>query len=116
MSFDVGPMSAKIQQYAAEMRAKAEVGLELAGHELVGRAAAIAPLEEGALSQSGRVERAGLMVGVGFGTGPSAAYATKQHEDLTLRHINGRQAKYLEQPLSEFGPDLIKIVGLAVKE
>lgn len=36
--------------------------------------------------------------------GFSAKHATRIHEDLEMRHPNGGQAKYLEQPMREMSP------------
>jgi hypothetical protein len=110
-------MEAKLEAVFAGMRERSVVGLTLAAEELKGRAANLAPLDEGELSKSGRVEvdaETGT-AGVGFGTGPSAAYAIVQHEDMTYRHLKGRQSHYLSEPLESFGPDLIKIVGAEVE-
>ena len=43
---------------------------------------------------------------VGFDT----EYAVRIHEDLSLNHPNGGQAKYLEQPAREFRREMMEIV------
>lgn len=42
-------------------------------------------------------------------------YAWIVHEDLTMRHPNGGQAKYLEQPYREHKAELLKIVADSMK-
>lgn len=42
-------------------------------------------------------------------------YARRQHEDLTLRHPNGREAKYLENALNRNRDRLIRYVRAAVQ-
>lgn len=73
-------------------------GLEVAGEHLLQVSSSLAPHEEGDLERSGEVT-----IDPGSGTvavSYDRPYAVKQHEDLTLRHDDGRQAKYLEQPMS----------------
>jgi hypothetical protein len=54
------------------------------------------PLDEGTLERSGvaSVDPLALTASVSYDT----PYAVRQHEDMTLRHPNGRQPKYLEEP------------------
>lgn len=52
----------------------------------------IAPIDEGTLINSGSVSVEEDTVAVGYDT----PYAIRQHEDMTLNHKNGRQAKFLE--------------------
>lgn len=42
-------------------------------------------------------------------------YALRQHEELSYRHKEGRQAKYLESPLKEFVREFAKNIADAVK-
>ncbi len=55
------------------------------------------PIEEGTLERSGTtsVDEGNLTAAVSYDT----PYAVKQHEDLSLRHDDGRKAKYLEDPI-----------------
>lgn len=63
------------------------------------------PLETGELMRSGRVIKARgtykLTARIRYGGGTVAAYAVRQHEDLTLKHPNGREAKFLERAAQE---------------
>ena len=91
---------------------------------LLGKSMRIAPIDEGIMvgSASAKVNQVEVAKG-GTGSVPASSggrptskpgrvvigeviyntpYAAKQHEDLTLKHLPGRQAKYLEQPLKEF--------------
>jgi len=91
--------------------------------DLLGKSMRIAPIDEGTMigSASARVNQVEVARGSTGGTPavtggrPSAkpgqvvvgevsyntVYAARQHEDLTFRHLPGKQAKYLEQPLKE---------------
>jgi hypothetical protein len=44
-----------------------------------------------------------------------APYARIQHEDMTLNHPNGGQAKYLEQPARQLAPEMAAIVRRSVE-
>lgn len=74
-------------------------GTVLAGEFLLGESNAIVPHEEGDLERSGEVtsdETTGT-VAVSY----DRPYAVRQHEELTWRHDDGRQAKYLETPMHD---------------
>lgn len=72
-------------------------GLKLAGEHLLQVSSGLVPHEEGDLERSGDVDKDENRGAVSvFYDRP---YAERQHEDLTLRHDQGRQAKYLEQPM-----------------
>jgi|SRR5581483_8221599 len=67
------------------------------------------PVDTGVLRASGTVlppEQRGdkIEVEAGFG-GAAAAYAIRQHEDMSLNHATG-QAKFLEQPFLERAPKI----------
>jgi len=91
--------------------------------DLLGKSMRIAPIDEGTMigSASARVNQVEVARGSNGGTPASTGgrlsakpgqaitgevsyntrYAARQHEDLTFRHLPGKQAKYLEQPLKE---------------
>jgi hypothetical protein len=79
------------------------------------------PVDKGILRGSGYVEPPvidGLDVSVTLGYGgPAGAYALKQHEDETLNHPRGGQAKYLSDPVQEtaatLGEDLADGIAAA---
>lgn len=62
----------------------------------------LVPVDEGILRASQDVKPKGMFtnrpnVTISYG-GPSAPYALVQHEDTSLKHPGGGQAKYLEEP------------------
>lgn len=91
--------------------------------DLLGKSMRIAPIDEGTMigSASARVNQVEVARGSEGGTPTTTGgkpdakpghvvvgevsyntrYAARQHEDLTFRHLPGKQAKYLEQPLKE---------------
>jgi hypothetical protein len=77
------------------------------------------PVRDGILRDSGYVQPPTLdggevAVELGYG-GAAKAYALKQHEDLSLNHPNGGQAKYLERPLLEEAPSMIATIAGDIK-
>ncbi|TDC42091.1 minor capsid protein [Micromonospora sp. KC213] len=83
----------------ALLQAASFEGAELAAEHLLGESNLLVPHEEGDLERSGEVtsdESTGEVV-VSY----DRPYAVKQHEDLTLRHDEGREAKYLEKPMND---------------
>jgi hypothetical protein len=86
----------------AKEKAGVVSGLTKAAEHLLGESRAIVPIEEATLERSGvaSVDRSTMTAAVSYDT----PYAVRQHEELTYRHDEGRQAKYLEQPaLTERG-------------
>ncbi len=84
--------------------------LNVAAEYLLSRSVPRAPLRDGPLRASGAVEEASpddLEAYVTYDT----PYAVKQHEDLDLSHPLDGEAKYLERPLVEDSPVLVKIMG-----
>lgn len=105
---DVSSVMRGLDLLDAEVRRRAVRALRSAGEYLLGEAVAIVPLDTGALSNSGKVtvDAQKLTVTVSFDT----PYAEQQHEDLTLHHPGGREAKYLEGPLTRGRADIIKVI------
>lgn len=97
--FDPKPLMDRVEKALKAKRQAAERALADEAELILGEAIRIVPIEEGVLQDSGRTAVSGLTAAIGFGAGAAAPYAVRQHEDTTLRHDAGRQAKYLEQPL-----------------
>jgi hypothetical protein len=74
----------------------------------------IVPVATGTLRRSGVLDapkQSGKSITVEMGYGGAAnAYALKQHEDLSLRHKEGKSAKYLEKPLMERAKNLREVL------
>lgn len=88
-------------------------GLVLSTEHLLQVARTKVPHDEGTLERSGQadVDKASLTGAVSFDT----PYAVRQHEDMTLRHEGGRQAKYLETTLAEEQGTVLRIIGAAME-
>lgn len=82
----------------------------LAGEHVLTESRRLVPHEEGTLERSGKVdtERQGdvSVAAISYDT----PYAVRQHEEMDYRHDEGRQAKYLEQPL-ESEQDTVRAIG-----
>jgi hypothetical protein len=93
-------------------RRLASQGLERALEHTLGKAKAIVPLEEGTLERSGRVNMIGELQGqITFDT----VYAVRQHEELTWKHLPGRQAKYLEQPMNNERQVMLELMAVPLR-
>lgn len=101
-------------QVAAVLADATMAGLELAGEHLLQVSSSLAPHEEGDLERSGEVSRDDSLqaVAVSF----DRPYAVVQHEDLTLRHDEGRQAKYLEEPMSTERDVMLALIAQAARK
>lgn len=85
-------------EISVELAGAVMAGLIAGGEYLLGASREIVPLEEGTLERSGAVsdDESELTVAVSYDT----PYAVAQHEELTWRHAEGREAKYLEKPMT----------------
>jgi hypothetical protein len=94
-------------------------GLIEAGEGIVGRdAVKAAPVgvDGGALRGSLRVAHDESSVYVGMGSGPSAAYAIVQHEDMGFAHPRGGGPKFLERALFSNTAAIVRHVDKSVRE
>lgn len=88
-------------------------GLLLAAEHVLTEANERVPIEEGTLARSGRasVDDGELKAAVSYDT----PYAVRQHEDMTLRHDQGRQAKFLERAVASEVEAIRGIVADAIR-
>lgn len=99
---------------AKAIRAATVRGLTLWAENLLTESRAIVPLDEATLERSGvaSVDEGSLTAAVSYDT----PYAVRQHEDMTLRHPGGRQAKYLEKPFIETRMLAPKIIANQIRK
>jgi len=81
---------------------------------LLGEANRHVPLEESTLEKSGKAsaDESTLTAAVSYDT----PYARRQHEDVTLRHADGRTAKWLQNALTANRDGIEKLIGEGVAE
>lgn len=89
-------------------------GLALAAEHVLGESNKNIPHEEGILEGTGStsVDARELQAAISYDT----PYAAVQHEDMTLRHDNGRSAKYLENALNGETDAVRNIIAKAIKK
>jgi len=127
------------RELAARHARGALEGLIRGGEDLLGKAVALAPKDEGTLRGSAtlvliingarfegsgsRVEamaavtsaaRAGLPIKMSAEVAFNTVYAARQHEELDWHHDEG-QAKYLEQPLRENAARYARNIALSAR-
>ncbi len=96
-------------------------GLYWEAQPVMQRSQGLVPVDEGDLRDTGTVhdpEASGATVSVELTYGGGAVdYAERVHEDLSMRHPRGGQAKFLEQPFLEAANGMGERVGaLAARE
>lgn len=71
------------------------------------------PIEEGTLERSGEtsLDREALRAAISYDT----EYAARQHEDTSLRHDNGRTAKWLENTIKRRGREMGPFIAERIK-
>ncbi len=89
-------------------------GLQLAGQHLLQVSSALVPHEEGDLERSGDTDedRGENAVSVFY----DRPYAVIQHEELSYKHDDGRQAKYLETPMHTEKDTMLKLIASAASK
>jgi len=95
-------------------RKAANAGHVLASEHLLQVARTLVPHEEGTLERSGAasVDETTLQANVTF----DSVYACRQHEELTWKHDEGRQAKYLEGPSISEATTFATLMAKAAKD
>ncbi|MGS2641681.1 hypothetical protein [Streptosporangium sp. G12] len=101
------------QALKAAQKKGAVRGLRKAAEYLLQASRDLVPHEEGTLERSGvaSVDEGAMQAAVSFDT----PYAVRQHEDLTNRHDEGRQAKYLEQPMQTEAATIQEIIAAEIR-
>ncbi|MHC5259908.1 minor capsid protein [Streptomyces sp. UC4497] len=97
--------------WGARGRRLASEGLQRALEHTLGEADKLVPLDEGTLRRSGRVDVDGLNGVISYDT----VYAVRQHEELTWKHLPGRQAKYLEQPMNTERDVMLRLMAVPLR-
>jgi hypothetical protein len=86
-----------------------ELGLE----HVLGESNKKIPLDEGTLERSGvvSVDPVALEGAVSYDT----PYARRQHEELTWKHLPGREAKFLENAFNAGMPVVLGIIAAEIR-
>lgn len=110
-------MSMRVKWYGEKVSGKAKdaaaSGLHKAAEHVLEQANRLVPIEEGTLLRSGVAssDAGQLKAAVSYDT----PYAVRQHEELSYSHDEGRQAKYLEQPLDSERGEIERIIAREIK-
>lgn len=114
MSWSTATMRMALQRVHASERAGAAKGLQLGLEHVLGVARSRVPIEEGTLERSGTtsIDDDRLVGAVSFDT----PYAVVQHEDMTMSHDAGREAKYLETAIVGERDTVIELVGASIRD
>lgn len=70
------------------------------------------PLRDGPLERSGKVTVHGLNGAISYDT----PYAVRQHEELTWRHLPGRNAKFLENAMNSEADVMLELMAVSFRE
>lgn len=100
--------------WLARTKRSAALGLEKGLEHVLAESRKLVPLDEGTLERSGRVvmNTGGVIEGaVTYDT----VYAVRQHEEMTWKHLPGRQAKYLEQPMNTERGVVLALVAAEIR-
>lgn len=80
-----------------EIIAAALKGQKVLAQNILGESQKLVPVDTGTLKRSGNIKTEGNITTISYNT----PYALKQHEDASLNHPKGGEAKYLERPFNE---------------
>lgn len=94
-------------QIAAQLAGAARRSLLAGAEHLLEESNRKVPLETGALAQSGVAIASGDEAAVGY----TSVYAARQHEELGWQHDPGREAKYLENALTNNAQAILDVIA-----
>lgn len=89
-------------------------GLNMAADRLVALSVPLTPIDLGDLRQGTSATYANTET-LESKVSNDMEYAARQHEELTWRHPEGGQAKYLEAPARDHATELMEIVGAQIR-
>lgn len=103
----------RLGEVNAREHAGAVRGLQLGTEHLLQASRLEVPIEEATLERSGvaSVDPAKLEGAVSYDT----VYAVRQHEDLNLKHDEGRKAKYLEDPMRDEAEVIGELIAAQIR-
>lgn len=95
-----------------EIQKEALKGVRKLANNILAESQKIVPVDTGTLMKSGAVstDESTKIITISYNT----PYARKQHEDNTLKHPKGGEAKYLERPFNEKKDQLEVVVGESI--
>lgn len=113
MSFSYSWEDNQLPAVQAKVKMALRQGLRIAGEHILGVSNRQVPHEEGYLEMTGVVTEDGVdTVAISYDT----PYAVIQHEDLTLHHDAGRNAKYLENACKSEAKTAGRLIATHVKK
>lgn len=101
-----------------DMREGAAEGLQVAGRNVLNVSNTQVPFEEGDLARDGgmSLDEGTLRLALSYGrSADTKDYAVVQHEDMSLKHDAGRNAKFLENAMNSTREQNLQILGAAIK-
>ena len=102
--------------YGRRRKAAAIAALKVIGEDLLGQAQRDAPVEEGTLRGSGKVDLTVTPEGASVEVSFSTPYAARQHEEVTWKHPKGGKSKYLEDNLKAMAPRYLAALAAAIRK
>ncbi|WP_151480625.1 hypothetical protein [Streptomyces albicerus] len=92
-------------------RRLASEGLEKGLEHVLGVSKTQVPLDESTLERSGKVHVDGLDGAISYDT----VYAKRQHEEMDWKHLPGRKAKYLEDPMNSERDVVLQLMAVDLR-
>lgn len=105
-------MISKAKNVEQKMIDAKQRGLMIAGLHVLGVSNKQAPIEIGELIRTGKVSQDEAQTAISYDTD----YAVVQHEDISMKHDAGRNAKFLELALNSEREAILQIVASAMKQ
>lgn len=112
-SIDAGAFLARLKAATVALIDGIGDGLLVGGEHVLGVSNAQAPIEDGDMIRTGAVSQDGATkrTAISYDT----PYAPRQHEDMSLQHDAGRNAKFLERAMMSERDKVIQIIATTAK-
>lgn len=110
-------VSTNTRAIRGQMRAGTVKGLTLSAEHVLTVSEPRVPLDEGTLKRSGQtdVDAGALRAAISYGSPGAEDYVLVQHEDVTLHHPSGGEAKFLESALLESAGEVGEIIAAQIR-
>jgi hypothetical protein len=106
----------KLDRIKEKLDTKLRSGVAKVAYQILKKSNSYVPVDTGFLRESGHSYTQGTGTKIEAVVMYNAEYAVRVHEDLTMRHPHGGQAKFLARAIEETKPEVVGILKKLLKD